>query len=61
MKLHTSNGFSFFYDTSIKLWTLYPVNVSGERIEHDNLGNPIECQYFNNRTEVNKFLNNNKK
>ena len=56
MKTYVKNGFEFFYDTSQKLWVLYPVDNLGNRIEWDKNDNPIEARYFNNRKELNKWL-----
>lgn len=56
MKAYIKNGYEYFYDTNIRLWTLYPVDQQGDRIEWDKNDNPIEAQYFNNRKELNKFF-----
>jgi len=60
MKAYTKNGFKFFYDKHQKLWVLYPVDHLGNRIEWDENDKPIEADYFNNKTELNAFLNSNK-
>ena len=57
MKTYIKNGFEFFYDTSQKQWVLYPIDNLGNRIEWDKNDNPIEAQYFNNKTELNNWLN----
>jgi hypothetical protein len=56
MKLHTTEKHAFFYDTNSQLWTLYPIDENKNRIEHDEKDNPIECEYFNNREELDKWL-----
>jgi len=57
MKMHFKNGYAFFYDTHNRQWTLWPVDSEGKRIEWDKNDNPIEARYFNNKTELNKYLN----
>lgn len=57
MKTYIKNGFEYFYDKSQKQWVLYPIDNLGNRIEWDENDNPIESQYFNNKTELNTFLN----
>lgn len=57
MKLYKKNGFEYFYDKSQKHWVLYPIDKEGNRIEWDNNEKPIEAIYFNNKIELNKFLN----
>ena len=57
MKTYTKNGFEYFYDKSQKQWVLYPIDNLGNRIEWDKNYNPIEAQYFNNKTELNNWLN----
>ena len=57
MKSYIKNGFEFFYDKHQKQWILYPVDSLGNRIEWDESDNPIEAQYFNNKTELNKYIN----
>jgi hypothetical protein len=57
MKLHTKNGFAYFYDRTIKLWTLYPIDSEGNRIEWDANDNPIECEYFVTLAEVKSRIN----
>ena len=57
MKTYIKNGFEYFYDKSQKQWVLYPIDNLGNRIEWDENDNPIESKYFNNKTEVNIFLN----
>lgn len=56
MKDYIKNGFQYFYDKSQKHWVLYPVDNLGNRIEWDKNDNPIEVKYFNNKTELNKWL-----
>jgi len=56
MKAYAKNGYEYFYDVYQKLWVLYPVNESGDRIEWDDNDKPIEAEYFNNKTELNNFL-----
>jgi hypothetical protein len=56
MKAYTKNGYEYFYDVHQKLWVLYPVDESGDRVEWDENDEPIEAQYFNNKTELNNFL-----
>lgn len=57
IKTYIKNGFEYFYDKSQKQWVLYPIDNLGNRIEWDENDNPIESKYFNNKTEVNIFLN----
>jgi hypothetical protein len=57
MKTYIKNGFEFFYDKSQKQWVVYPIDNLGNRIEWDKNDNPIEAQYFNNKTEFNNWLN----
>lgn len=57
MKSYIKNGFEFFYDKSQKQWILYPIDNLGNRIEWDKNDNPIEAKYFNNKTELNNWLN----
>ena len=57
MKTYIKNGFEFFYDKSQKQWVLYPIDNLGNRIEWDKNDNPIEAKYFNNKTELNNWLN----
>lgn len=61
MKAYTSNGYEYFYDRFVKQWVLYPIDENGLRIEWDVNDNPIECQYFNNKQELNTFLKSSKK
>lgn len=61
MKLYIKNGFGYFWDAFRREWVLYPVNEEGERIEWDADGDPIEAEYFFNKTELLKFLENQKK
>ena len=56
MQVYTENECEFFYDRYQKLWVLYPINEMGERIEWDKNDDPIEAQYFNNKTELNNWL-----
>ena len=58
MKTYQQSGFEFFFDINIRLWILYPIDVKGNRIEHDSVGNPIEVEYFVNRTHLNNYLQN---
>ena len=57
MKTYIKNGFEFFYDNTQKQWVLYPVDNLGRRIEWDENDNPIEARYFNNRTQLNDWIN----
>jgi hypothetical protein len=57
MKAYIKNGFQYFYDKNQKQWVIYPIDNLGNRIEWDKNDNPIEAQYFNNKTELNVFLN----
>ena len=57
MKTYTKNGFEYFYDTNQKQWVVYPIDNLGNRIEWDVNDNPIEAEYFNNRQELNNWLN----
>lgn len=57
MKTYTTNGFEYFFDKNQKQWVLYPIDDLGNRIEWDKNDDPIEAQYFNNKTELNIFLN----
>lgn len=56
MKTHNKNGFEYFYDKYQKQWVIYPIDKSGNRIEWDENDNPIEAQYFNNKTEIDNWL-----
>ncbi len=56
MKVHQKNGFEYFYDKFQKLWVLYPIDNTGNRIEWDNNDDPIESMYFNNKKELSEFL-----
>lgn len=49
--------FEYFWDKNQKLWVLYTIDENKNRIEWYENDNPIECQYFNNKKELNKFLN----
>jgi hypothetical protein len=57
MKTYTKKGFEFFYDTCQKQWVVYPIDNLGNRIEWDVNDNPIEAEYFNNKQELNNWLN----
>ena len=57
MKTYIKTGFEYFYDRNQKHWVLYPIDNLGNRIEWDKNDNPIEAQYFNNKIELNEFLN----
>jgi len=59
MKSYIKNGYEYFYDNIQKQWVLYPIDSFGIRIEWDSNDNPIECMYFNNKSEVNNYINNN--
>ena len=50
------NGFEYFYDTTQRLWVVYPIDKEGNRIEWDSNDNPIEAEYFNNKKELNRKL-----
>lgn len=52
-----TNTYEYFYDKYQKQWILYPVDALGNRIEWDENDNPIEAQYFNNKIELNNYLN----
>jgi hypothetical protein len=56
MKQYFKNGYAYFYDTNIRLWTLYPVDANGNRIEWDSNDNPIEAEYFTNKKELEKRI-----
>jgi len=58
MKVYIKNGYQCFYDRYQKLWIVYPVDSVGNRIEWDIDNNPIEVKYFNNKTEMDIFLDN---
>lgn len=57
MRTYIKNGFQYFYDRYQKQWVLYPIDNLGNRIEWDKNDNPIEAKYFNNKTELNNWLN----
>lgn len=57
MKTYITNTYQYFYDKYLKQWILYPVDDLGDRIEWDKNDNPIEAQYFNNKIELNNYLN----
>ncbi len=57
MKTYTKKGFEFFYDTCQKQWVVYPIDNLCNRIEWDVNDNPIESEYFNNKQELNNWLN----
>lgn len=52
-----NQSFEYFWDKNQRLWVLYPVDENKNRIEWDSNDDPIECQYFNNKTELKEFLN----
>jgi hypothetical protein len=56
MKTYILNGYEYFYDRYNKHWVLYPVDNLGNRIEWDKYDNPIEANYFYNKTDFNNFL-----
>jgi|TARA_R110001606_G_scaffold228141_2_gene376179 hypothetical protein len=60
MKLHEAivkgQHFRYFYDRHQRLWTLWICDEKGERIEHDEMDNPIECEYFINIEEVKTYF-----
>jgi hypothetical protein len=56
MKQYFKNGYAYFYDTNIRLWTLYPVDANKNRIEWDGNDNPIEAEYFTNKKELEKRI-----
>lgn len=56
MKAYIKNGFEFFFDKNQRQWVLYPVDNLGNRIEWDENDNPIECKYFNNIKDLNKWM-----
>lgn len=58
MKTYQNKGFEYFYDKYQKQWVLYPIDDLGNRIEWDKDSNPIESQYFNNKTELNNWFKN---
>jgi hypothetical protein len=58
MKSYIKNGYEFFYDRYQKLWIVYPIDNTGNRIEWDVNDNPIEAKYFINKTELNNYLTN---
>jgi hypothetical protein len=57
METSQKNGFEYFWDANIRLWTVYPIDSKGKRVEWDELGKPIEAEYFPNRKLLDKFLN----
>lgn len=59
MKLYTENGYSYFYDRYQRHWVLYPVDSEGNRIEHDKFGNPIESEYFINKSDLKNKIKSN--
>ena len=61
MKIYIKNNYEFFFDKYQKHWVLYPIDNNKKRIEWDKYDNPIESKYFNNKIELNNFLNNEKK
>lgn len=60
MQLYKKDGFAYFWDRNIRLWTCYPIDNEGNRIEWDENENPIECEYFPNKNRLDYFLNNKK-
>ena len=56
MKIYIIKGYSYFYDKFEKHWVLYPIDEFNNRIEWDENENPIESQYFNNKTELILYL-----
>ena len=56
MKIYIKNGFGYFWDAFRREWVLYPVNENGERVEWDENGEPIEAEYFPNKTDLNIFF-----
>ena len=61
MKLFTEGNFSFFWDRNYRHWVLYPINSDGTRKEWDVNDNPIESEYFTNKIDLKKHLNNKNK
>lgn len=57
MKTYITKGFEYFYDKYQKQWVLYPIDKLGNRIEWDKNETPIEARYFNNKIELNNWLN----
>lgn len=57
MQTYQKNNHEYFYDKNQKHWVLYPIDDLGDRIEWDINDNPIESMYFNNKKELNNYLN----
>lgn len=56
MNTYQRSGFEYFFDTNIRFWTLYPINPDGTRKEWGSNGEPIECEYFHNKKQMEKFF-----
>lgn len=54
--VYTLKNFSFFWDRLQRQWVLYPVDSDGLRIEWDDNDEPIEAQYFNNKKDLLKWI-----
>lgn len=52
MKTYTENGFQYFYDRYIKLWTVYPVDGEGVRVEFDENNDHIPADHYHNKSEL---------
>lgn len=57
MKTYQKNGFEYFWDTNIRMWTVYPIDNEGNRIEWDADGDPIEASYFRSRQGRDHYIN----
>ena len=58
MNTYRDNGFEYFYDTSLRLWTLYKVDDNGNQIGDAYYYND-QNQLFNHHPELNFTKNNN--
>ena len=49
----------YFYDKSIKSWTLNLIDLNGNDLLEDLNGNNIEASYFWNKSQLHQFIKNN--
>lgn len=45
MKTYQDNNYRYFYDTNIRLWTIYKVDEEGNQVEN-------EAYYFQNKKQM---------
>lgn len=48
MKTYEWNGYRFYYDTSLKLWTIYQIDSRGNQISR-------EADYYQTKQELLKY------